>query len=66
MKGIGPFEWQGLSSKGRFAVFWSGEKIQACGFPWELLRNNRSFPLLAGGLAAWRQALYNQEHWTVM
>ena len=37
-KSIGPFEWKRFRQKRHFLVFWLGEKAQAAGFVWELIR----------------------------
>ncbi len=37
-KALGPFEWRQFQEKRHFWLFWLGEKCQAAGFLWELLR----------------------------
>lgn len=37
---FGPFEWGRFQKKRHFWLFWLGEKAQAAGFAWELLRGN--------------------------
>jgi hypothetical protein len=38
VKVLGPFEWRHFQEKRYFWLFWFGEKCQAAGFLWELLR----------------------------
>ena len=38
---LGPFETKEFRSKRHFFIFWLGEKAQAAGFAWELLKDRR-------------------------
>ena len=53
VKVLGPFEWRHFQEKRHFWLFWFGEKCQAAGFLWELLRETWTrgiaIPLAASG-----------------
>lgn len=48
-KSLGPFEWRCFREKRHFGLFWLGEKAQAAGFVWELVRGRLS----SGGTRVW-------------
>jgi len=45
---FGPFEWGQFQEKRHFWLFWCGEKCQAAGFFWELLRRMASVEIRPG------------------